>query len=124
MATLVTIAQADAHLRLDLENDGASPPTYTDDRLPDLELKIDAAEAIVLDYLKAEDDVLDGSPPGYAIGSPPLWVDRDLKVIRSAILLILSALWDDAPERTVADYMKQGGTVDLLLARLRDPAMA
>ena len=116
MATLVTIAQADAHLRLDLENDGASPPTYTDDRLPDLELKIDAAEAIVLDYLKAEDDVLDGSPP--------LWVDRDLKVIRSAILLILSALWDDAPERTVADYMKQGGTVDLLLARLRDPAMA
>ena len=124
MATLVTIAQADAHLRLDLENDGASPPTYTDDRLPDLELKIDAAEAIVLDYLKVDADVLDGSPPNYSTGSPPLWVDRDLKVIRSAILLILSALWDDAPERTVADYMKQGGTVDLLLARLRDPAMA
>lgn len=124
MATLITVAQADAHLRLDLENNGASPPTYTDDRLPDLELKMDQAEAIVLDYLKVDDDVLDGSPPNYSAGSPVLWTARDVKVIQSAVLLILSALWDDEKERTVADYMKADGTISLLLARLRDPAIA
>jgi hypothetical protein len=121
MATLITVAQADAHLRLDLDLT-ASPPD--DPRIPDVELKMDQAEAIVLDYLKVDDDVLDGSPPGYLAGSPPLWGARDLKVIQSAILLILSALWDDSPDRTVADYMKQDGTIALLLARLRDPALA
>ena len=124
MGALVTTAQADAHLRLDLESDGASPLTYTDDRLADLEIKIDAAEAIVLDYLKVAADVLDGSPPNYTAGSPPLWTARDIKVIQAAVLLVLSALWDDEKERTVADYMKPGGTIDLLLARLRDPALA
>lgn len=121
MATLITLTQADAHLRLDLDLT-ASPPT--DERIPDLELKMDQAEAIILGYLKADDDVLDGSPPGYSVGSPVLWTARDVKVIASAILLLLAALHDDAPDRTVADYMKAGGTIDLLLARLRDPALA
>ena len=124
MAVLITVAQADAHLRTDLETDGNSPPTYTDERLPGLQLKMDQAEAVVLDYLKVADDVLEGSPPNYATSSPSLWSARDLKVIQSAILLILSALWDDSPDRTVADYMKQDGTIALLLARLRDPALA
>ena len=124
MATLITVAQADAHLRLDLENDGASPPTYTDERLPDLELKMDQAEAIVLDYLKVDADVLDGSPPNYSVGSPILWTARDVKVIGSAILLVLSALYDDEIERTLGDYMKADGVISLLLMRLRDPAIA
>jgi hypothetical protein len=95
-----------------------------DPRLADLELKIDQAEAIVLDYLKVDAGVLDGSPPAYATGSPPLWTARNLKVISSAILLVLSALYDDEIERTLGDYMKRDGVIPLLLARLRDPALA
>jgi hypothetical protein len=95
MPDLVTIAQANAHLRLDLAHDGGSPLQFTDDRVPDLELKIEQAQSIVIDYLGAPADVLDGSPPAYATSSPPLWSARDIKVIQSAILLVLSALFDD-----------------------------
>lgn len=113
---LITVAQADDHLRLNLTVEQASPLTFADARLDGLLLKMVAAEAIVLDYLK----IGDVDP----LGSPPSFTERDLDVIRSAVLLILSALWDDAPERTVADYMRpQTGTVPLLLARLRDPCL-
>lgn len=124
MGLLITTSQANRHLRLDMDGENDSPPFASDERLQDLELKIEAAESIVLDYLKADRDVFEGSPPNYSASSPVLWVERDLKVIRSAVLLLLSALWDDAPDRTVADYMKRDGTIPLLLARLRDPALA
>jgi hypothetical protein len=125
MPVLVTIAQADAHLRLNLSHDGGSPPQFTDDRLPDLQLKIEQAESIVLDYIGADAGVLEGSPPAYATSSPPLWSARDIKVIQSAILLVLSALYDDDQERTLGDYMREpDGTIPLLLRRLRSPPLA
>lgn len=115
---LITLAQANRHLRLNLVGDG-SPIEYTeetDDRVPDLQLKIDNAEAIVLNYLKIDETDLDGSPPSLS--------ERDLKVIQQAAFVILSALYDDEDKRTVEDYMKPTGTVPLLLARLRDPTLA
>lgn len=114
---LVTLAEADAHLRLDLETDGASPPVYIDARLPNVQMKLTQAESIILNYLKIGDLEVDGSPPS--------WSDRDRENVRASILLILSALFDDADGRTVADYMALNtGSVPALLMRLRDPALA
>jgi hypothetical protein len=127
MAILVTVAQADAHLRLDLANDGASPLAYTDERLPDLQLKIDQAEAIVTNYLKLGDAAFELALNGDPNTSPPTaatWSGRDRYNVQAAILCVLSALYDDAPDRTLADYMRAGGVVSLVLARLRDPAIA
>ncbi len=116
MPAIVTVAEADDHLRLDLVVAATSPLTFSDSRVPGLLVKIDAAEAIILDYLKVRAAVL--------TASPATWDAQDLHVVRAAVLLMLSALWDDAPDRTVADYMKPGGTIPLLLARLRDPTLA
>jgi hypothetical protein len=123
MGAIVTLAQADAHLRLNLSTSG-SPPEYDDDRVSDVELKIAQAEAIVTDYLKAPDDALDGSPPNWSVSSPVLWSARDITVIQGAVLLVLSALYDDEMDRTLADYMRPNGAIPLMLARLRDPAIA
>jgi hypothetical protein len=109
----VTLQQAKDHLRID-----------DDDSDTDLTLKITQAEAIVTDYLKVDPVMLEGSPPLWTSTSPLLWSDRDLSVIQSAVLLVISALYDDEMNRTLADYMGQGGVVALLLARLRDPALA
>ena len=114
---LITLAQADAHLRLDLENDGASPLTYTDARVANVELKMVQAEAIILNYLKRTEfpDPAD---------SPQIWTESDVSVVQTAILMVLSALFDDADSRTLGDYLQFGGAVGLLLMRLRDPALA
>jgi hypothetical protein len=109
----VTLQQAKDHLRVD-----------DDDSDTDLTLKITQAEAIITDYLKVDADLLEGSPPAWTAASPLMWSDRDVSVIQSAVLVLLSALYDDEMNRTVEDYMKPGGTVALLLARLRDPALA
>jgi hypothetical protein len=122
MATLITLEQADAHLRLDGDLLG-SPPAWPA-LLQDVQIKMDQAESIILDYLRVDASVLEGSPPAYSVGSPPLWTERDLNVIRSAILLVLSALRDDEIERTLGDYMKPDGVISLLLARLRSPVFA
>jgi hypothetical protein len=113
----VTLAQAKAHLRLDADEVDA-------DADADLTLKVDQAEAIITDYLKVDASLLEGSPPLWTSASPLLWTDRDVKVIQASTLLLLSALYDDEMNRTVDDYMKAGGTISLLLARLRDPAYA
>ena len=55
MTDLVSVDEANGHLRLDLETDGGSPVAYTDERLPDLQLKITLASGIVVDYLKTAD---------------------------------------------------------------------
>lgn len=117
MPLLITMAEADAHLRLDLEHDGGSPITYTDARAPNVQMKIDQAEAIILNYLKRTE-----FPDPDA--SPQIWTPSDVIVAKAAIFLLLSALFDDAQGRTVEDYMRAGGTVPLLLMRLRDPAIA
>jgi hypothetical protein len=109
----VTLQQAKDHLRID----GSDSDT-------DVTLKVTQAEAIVTDYLKVDENMLAGSPPAWSTSSPALWTDRDVSVIQAAVLLVLSALYDDEMNRTVADYMAPGGVVALLLARLRDPALA
>lgn len=114
---LITIEQADQHLRLDLENDGGSPLIYTDARTANVQMKITQAEAIILNYLKIDE-------PHDPADSPQIWTEANVIVVQSAVLLLLSALFDDAQGRTVEDYMKPHGTVPLLLARLRDPALA
>jgi hypothetical protein len=113
----VTLAQAKAHLRLDADEVDA-------DADADLTLKITQAEAIVTDYLQVDASLLEGSPPAWTAASPLMWTDRDVSVIQAAVLLLLSALYDDEMNRTVDDYMKAGGTISLLLARLRDPVFA
>lgn len=119
---LISLAEANDHLRLDLVVVETSPLTFEDDRIPGLLVNMVAAEAIILDYLKVQGDQI--------LTSPPLWTEQDRNVVRAAVLLMLSALWDDAPERTVGDYMKvadqfrPAGTIVLMLARLRDPTLA
>jgi hypothetical protein len=115
----VTLAQAIAHLRQDPDDIAADPHAEAD-----LTLKIIQAEAIITDYLRVASELLEGSPPMALAGSPPLWSSRDLSVIQSSVLLLLSALYDDEMHRTVDDYMKPGGVIALLLARLRRPTFA
>jgi hypothetical protein len=109
----VTLQQAKDHLRIDGSDSDI-----------DVTLKVTQAEAIVTDYLKVDASLLEGSPPAWTAASPLMWSDRDLSVIQSAVLLVLSALYDDEMNRTLGDYMATGGVIDLLLARLRDPALA
>lgn len=108
---LITVEQAEAHLRLDLARSGGSPDAITDERLPDLEMKIDAASAIVLDYLK--------------YGDSPEWTPHTVpKHIAAAALLVLSALWEDREGTGIGDYLKPDGAIANLLRRSRDPALA
>jgi hypothetical protein len=127
MATLITVQQANAHLRLDIEGLDDSPISSTDDRLPDLELKMEQAEGIVINYLKLDDDALDIAINGDSDASPEVpatWSTRDRYNVQAAVLLVLSALFDDEMNRTLGDYMKPDGVIPLLLMRLRDPAYA
>lgn len=115
-APLITVEQANDHLRLDLATDGASPPNFIDPRLPDLQLKMEQATDAALDYLKVVQD------------SPPLWdVETVPPRVRAAILFILTSLYDD---RVAGEMLSALAGNDLanpaiaLLYRLRDPAMA
>lgn len=112
---IITLEEANDHLRLNLGVVATSPLTFEDDRIPALLVKITAAESIIRDYLKIGASVF---------ASPPSFTTDQVEVIRAAVLLALSALWDDSPERTVGDYMAPTGTIALLLARLRDPTLA
>jgi hypothetical protein len=114
----VTLTQAKQHLRVDVDEVDA-------DADADLTLKVIQAEAIVTDYMKVDAALLEGSPPAWTQASPQMWSSRDLSVIQASVLLVLSALYDDEMERTIADYMKPStGVIALLLARLRDPTLA
>lgn len=115
---LVTIAEANDHLRLDLEGDGNSPESFEDDdRTPEVERKIDEATDAVLTYIKSTVDRLE--TPWTADTVPP--------AIRAAILMTLSWLWehrgDDETEVAPADgYLPK--PVTSLLYRYRDPVLA
>lgn len=111
-ATLITEAEAISHLRIDLVTDGDSPATIIDEDYPDLILKMAQAEDIILDYLKT---------PGETG-----WDDETVPPrIKAAILLMLSALWDDREGKgDVGDYLKDDGPIAQLLRRSRDPAIA
>jgi hypothetical protein len=120
MATYVTIQQAIAHVQLPIVID-TDPP---DPRQADLQLKLDQAEAIILDYIKGGPPVVN---PLIYPGDPPS-IDP---VIQAAILLEFAELWrfrgDDqfkeGPEHDL-DISQLSPTITNLLRRKRDPALA
>jgi len=96
---LITIEQAKQQLRIDF-----------DDQNADLQMKIEQASDIVVDYLKKPDH-------GWTETTVP-------KSVQAAILLVLTALWDDRNGDGGGDYLGPDGPVARLLARFRDPAIA
>lgn len=93
--SLITLDQAAAHLRITLP--AGSPP---DPLEADLQLKMAAAESIVLHYINCN----------YPEGSPATWDDLTVpELVRAAILLQLGELWrfrgDDAggPQQATGD---------------------
>lgn len=109
MAQLVTLQQAADHLGL-TDVFGTSPATQ---RERDLQMKLDTAEAIVLDYLKGRDN----------------WPNQDSPILQAAILLQCAELWrfrGDDPDgnsgpQTAGDLSP---SVTNILRRWRDPALA
>lgn len=111
---LVTLEQANAELRLDIDLD-ASPP---DPRLAEVERKVEQASAIILDYLKLDPNA---SPPDVTWdvnASPP---NPAPEVVQAAVLYVLVRLYDDRMGEK--DYLEDG-VVPRLLRRFRDPALA
>jgi hypothetical protein len=107
----ITEEQAIAHLRLSLLVDGNSPATIIDSDYPILKEKMVQAEDIIIDYLKTIDSG---------------WTSETIPPrIRAAMLLMLSALWDDREGvGDAGDYLKDDGPIAQLLRRSRDPALA
>jgi len=115
---LVTVAQANDQLRLDLQSDGGSPEDFSaDPRTPEVERKIAEATDIVLNYISS-----------YVQREQPTWDESTVPpLIRAAVLMILSWLWehrgDDDTDQSPADgYLIK--PVTALLHRYRDPTMA
>lgn len=103
MVAFITLAEAKDHLRLDGD--------YADD---DLELKIDQAADIIMDYLKADDDTRSDWEADPSVIP---------KHVQASMLLLLGDLWEDR-NGGGGDYIKPGGVIERLLVRSRDPAIA
>lgn len=114
MGAYITEEEAIGHLRLDLVTDGNSPETIIDEDYPTLQMKIIQAEDIIVDYLK------------WSTESGALYDEETIPPrIKAAMLLVLSALWDDREGKGDAgDYLKDDGPIAQLLRRSRDPALA
>jgi hypothetical protein len=115
---LITLAQANDHLRLDLRSDGNSPPDYSGDPLaPEVVRKIEEATDVVLHYIAS-----------YIARVQPEWDETSVPPgIRAATLMVLAWLWehrgDDETDQGAADgYLTR--PVTSLLHRYRDPALA
>jgi len=117
-AELITEEEAIGHLRLSLVTDGNSPETIIDDDYPDLQSKMMQAEDIILDYLKIS--LTSGGDYDHD------WTDETVPPrIKAAILIMLSALWDNREgEISIGDYLRDDGAIANLLRRSRDPALA
>ncbi len=96
---LITKEQAKGHLLIDF-----------DDRDADLEMKMAQAEEIVIGYLKKPDH-------GWTEATVP-------KTVQAAILLVLTAPFDDRDGAGKGDYLAPDGPVTRVLSRHRDPAIA
>lgn len=109
MATFVTLQQVNDALRLDLEKTG-SPPTFTDERTPDVELKINQAEATIIDYLKV---------------APEKWnSDTVPPMVTAAIILAVRGLYDGDDELLAGLYDNdRKNPIVGLLQRLRKPTV-
>lgn len=110
--SLITLAQAKSHLKLDI------PTTPTPDPADaDILLKMAAAEEIVLDFL------------GLPATSPPIWTDetKPRALVQSAILMVFSELYrfrgDDPGTGVSAPARGEAGSlspmVEGMLRRLR-----
>jgi gp6-like head-tail connector protein len=98
MAALVTLTQAKSHLR---DPDAAKA---------DLELKIEQASAIILDYLKGEAD--------------PAWDEDTVPMpVQAATLLMLGHLYEHRGDDMTPDDVVWNA-IGRLLCRFRDPALA
>lgn len=103
MTSLVTLAEAKAHLRV-----------YWNDEDANITSVIEQAQDIVLDYIKKPDAE---------------WIPEDVPArVKSAILMIVTALYqdDDNGAKTLSGL--SGGDISnpvvAVLYRLRDPALA
>lgn len=113
---LITLRQAKLQLGL--------PVDATDhDEL--LELQMESASNIVLDYLKTPPGEWEAGSPGSPGGGSPA-DDRALSVVQCAVLLVLGYLWahrgDEADDAATVGPLSPA--VRALLERLRDPTMA
>jgi hypothetical protein len=93
MAALVTLEEAKAHLRI-----------LSDDEDPDIQLKVNAASDILLDYIKRPDATWSEGD------APPL--------VKAATLLMVGTLFNDAAADPLSD------SIIRILHRYRDPACA
>lgn len=112
---LVTVAQINAALRLDLQ--GEAPGFAADERTPDVELKIKQAEDIVLDFVQPKPD--------------PAWTGETVPGrVSAAIILAVSYLMDETDAGNEALAALAGGDPSAqspivgLLRRLRTPTLA
>lgn len=113
---LVTLEQVNSALRLDLQ--GTAPGYADDERTPDIELKIDQAQAIVLDFIQPKPD------PAWTEGTAP-------GQVTAAIIMAIRCLLDDTDE-SMAMLSGLSGTTGAdpknpivgLLFRLRKPSLA
>jgi hypothetical protein len=124
---LITLAQAQRHLRLEVTIDHGSPAGSPppDDSEMDLELKMAQAEAIVLDYLARPTEMASWSSDPVPL-SPYTTVPA---VVQAAILIVLGDLWrfrGDDPEGVMPkrEHGFLTPQVTSLLQRYRDPALA
>lgn len=111
---LLSLEEATGHLGIDWVTDGASPPNIIDERLSDVELKMAQAEAIILDYVNMVEEDLS------ATGVSAHWQP----VVKAAMLLALTALFDDRDGTGPGDFLNKDGAIARLLRRIRYPAIA
>ncbi len=110
MADLVTLQEAKDHLRI-----------KTEDEDPDVYLKLQAAEAIVLSHLTQRDD-------GSFDTEKASWTEADVPLaVKHAILIQLGELFvyrgdDTSVERTMNGRLSP--VVESLLMAYKDPGMA
>lgn len=105
MAALITVDQAATHLRI-------SGSEYADD----LELKIETATALVIQYLKRPDHT-------WTVETDPS-DDAEFAIVQAAILEVLTNLFFDRGDR---DKPSDGPVTDRVkrcLSMLRDPTVA
>lgn len=112
---LVTVAQVNAALKLDLQ--GTAPEFEADERTPDVLLKIKQAEDIVLDFIQPKP-------------AEP-WTAEDVPGrVSAAIILAVSYLMDETEAGNEALAALAGGDPNAqspivgLLRRLRTPTLA
>lgn len=104
---LITIDQAKTQLRITHSNADS-----------DILMKMEAASAIVLDYIENPDAAAEweSGSPGSPGGGSPL-DDQALTIVQNAILMVLERLW-----MREQDILTDG--IKATLRRLRDPAVA